>query len=56
MGLLSPSGSKLRHLATELEKEKKGTTDLQEVVNHQRNQIDELTGRVQEAEKERADI
>ena len=53
---MSPSVSKLRHLAAELEKEKKGTADLQEVVNSQSNQMDELTGKVQEAVKERADM
>ena len=56
VGLIIPSGSKIRNLAAELEREKRGSAKLQDVVKNQHDQMVELTSQVQEAEKKRADM
>jgi hypothetical protein len=54
VGLIIPSGLKIRNLAAELEREKRGSAKLQDVVKNQHDQMVELTSQVQEAEKKRA--
>ena len=46
-----PCGSKNIKLAAELEREKRGSAKLQDVVKNQHDQMVELTSQVQEAEK-----
>ena len=54
--ILHPSGSKISNLSAELEREKRGSAELQDVVCTQRDQVKELTSQVQQAEKNKADM
>jgi hypothetical protein len=54
VGLIIPSRSKIRNLAAELEREKRGSAKLQDVVKNQHDQMVELASQVQEAIKKRA--
>ena len=56
VGILHPSRSKISNLSTKLEREKRGSAELQDVVCTQRDQVKELTSQVQQAEKNKADM
>jgi hypothetical protein len=45
VGLIIPFGSKIRNLAAELEREKRGSAKLQDVVKNQHDQMVERTDR-----------
>ena len=56
VALLRSSGSKMSDLAADLEIEKRGSAELLETVNTQRDETNELTRSLQEAEKNQADM
>ena len=55
-GLVCSSGSKISNLVADLEIEKRGSTELLDIVSSQRDQMDELANIVQEAENHQADM
>ena len=54
VGLVCSSGSKISNLVADLEIEKRGSAELMDVVSSQRDQMDELSSKVEEGEKNRA--
>lgn len=53
-GLVCSSGSKISNLVAGLEIEKRGSAELLDIVSSQRDQMDELSSKVEEGEKNRA--
>ena len=54
VGLVRSSGSKISNLVADLEIEKRGSAELLDIVSSQRDQMDELSSKVEEGEKNRA--
>jgi hypothetical protein len=54
VGLVYSYGSKISNLVADLEIEKRGSVELLDIVSSQRDQMDELSSKVEEGEKNRA--